>query len=119
MDWLDEIEARGYTNDLTPNDVYLLLAEVRRLREVHSVDVNKMIATETEVDAAPTIDPARHARWKLRKVNDEHVQYICSGCNDYLGFKGRDIPDALTVRDSYKYCRYCGARMDGEGEKDG
>ena len=33
MDWLDEIEARGYTNDLTPNDVYLLLAEVRRLRE--------------------------------------------------------------------------------------
>jgi hypothetical protein len=32
MDWLDEIEARGYTNDLTPNDVYLLLAEVRRLR---------------------------------------------------------------------------------------
>ena len=31
MDWIDEIEARGYTNDLTPNDVYLLLAEVRRL----------------------------------------------------------------------------------------
>lgn len=33
MGWLDEIEARGYTNDLTPNDVYLLLVEVRRLRE--------------------------------------------------------------------------------------
>lgn len=32
MDWLDEIEARGYTDDLTPDDVYRLVAEVRTLR---------------------------------------------------------------------------------------
>ena len=116
MDWLDEIEARGYTNDLTPNDVYLLLAEVRRLREVHSVDVNKMIATETEVDAAPTIDPVRNAKWvdvEILDVDDEGISYTmtwykCSACGWRVLFNFQKS----------NHCPNCGARMDGEGEKD-
>lgn len=100
MDWLDEIEARGYTNDLTPNDVYLLLAEVRRLREVHSVDVNKMIATETEVDAYKAdIEAGRLIRIPCREF------YENAGGIAWLVWEGEVIE---TVQ--------CGALIDPEGK---
>ena len=45
MDWLDEIEARGYTNDLTPDDVYRLIAEVRTIR----ADFSRVTAERDEL----------------------------------------------------------------------
>lgn len=69
----------------------------------------------------PTLDyaPVRHGEWKRTEVargNEMHTLYVCSECNDYIGF--REDPGAYTVRGNYLYCRMCGAKMDG-GNKDG
>lgn len=52
--------------------------------------------------AAPTVDPARHARW----VRDDTWRdlYFCSACI------GRDIRN----NPNYRFCPDCGARMDAE-----
>ena len=62
--------------------------------------------------AAPTIDPARHARWveKEYEIDSEiKIAVVCSDCE-----ANRTAGLGLA-----KYCYNCGARMDGEGEKDG
>lgn len=68
------------------------------------------------VEAQPTLDyaPVRHEEWKRTEVERQgkmHTLYVCSGCNDYIGF--REDPGEYTVRGNYLYCRMCGARMDG------
>ena len=55
------------------------------------------------LDAAPTVDavPVRHGKWE--RVEYSFVGgYRCSCC----GSKALD--------DSFNYCGYCGAKMDGE-----
>lgn len=43
----------------------------------------------------------RHGRWKTLYLNS----HVCSECND-------------ESEDRNRYCAYCGARMDGQGEGD-
>lgn len=77
----------------------VLTAEVRRLREVHSVDVNKMIATETEVDAYKAdIEAGRLIRIPCREF------YENAGGIAWFVWEGEVIE---TVQ--------CGAQIDAEG----
>ena len=61
---------------------------------------------QERIDAAPTIDPARHARWEQDDTWKD--LYFCSAC---IGRDHRNNP-------KYKYCPDCGARMDAEEEND-
>ena len=46
----------------------------------------------------------RHGEWK--QVNEKAPRYSCSVCNHLYNNK------------EYKYCPFCGAKMDGESEGD-
>ena len=67
--------------------------------------------------AAPTVDPARHARWvdvEILDVDDKGISYTmtwfeCSACGRRVFFKFQKS----------NHCPNCGARMDAEEEKDG
>lgn len=53
--------------------------------------------------------PVKHGEWLPKIVNDEYGDlnlFACSEC------------DALSAQDNWKYCRNCGARMDGERKDD-
>ena len=62
------------------------------------------------VKSVPTIDPVKHGKWVLPRdegcvTYDKRAYAECSICGkkSFLGW-------------SDKYCRNCGARMDGEDE---
>ena len=76
MNWLDEIEARGYTNDLTPNDVYLLLVEVRRLTA--EVDAYKSDIDAGRLVRLPLV--MGQEAWVIATCEDVIKQYD----NDYM-----------------------------------
>ena len=53
---------------------------------------------------APTADAVevRHGEWK--KASDKAPRYVCAACNHLFNNK------------EYKYCPFCGAKMDGKKE---
>ena len=64
------------------------------------------------IASAPTIEaePVRHGRW----VEDADEEMVCTEC-------GTRIPEMYSNADSIlpcecKFCHYCGAKMDLEGE---
>lgn len=68
-------------------------------------------------DDFPTIkaEPVRHGEWK--SIGERSA--ICSLCSSALKSNGIDkTGKALIFKAVYKYCPYCGARMDG-GNKNG
>lgn len=69
------------------------------------------IVAEHEIDDLPAVDatPVRHGRW----INQGFNPVRCSVCGV--------TPNALrgtTVQPDFKFCPYCGARMDG-GDNNG
>lgn len=62
------------------------------------------IVYETDIDAAPTIDPVKHGKW----IKDD-VGVHCSEC-----FCGWDFLTGIPVEVyGFNYCPNCGAKMDG------
>ena len=47
----------------------------------------------------------KHGKWK--KVSEKYPRYACTNCHHLFNNK------------EYKYCPYCGAKMDGRSETDG
>jgi hypothetical protein len=69
-----------------------------------------------DIDAAPTIDPVRHARWEAVNEHCNHAAvFRCSG-RDGCG-ASVDYGHYTRFCD-YDWCPNCGARMDEEEEKD-
>lgn len=67
-----------------------------------SFDVRRIIWDSPIVDA----EPVRHGRW-------EHLggdEWCCTICGEVIHTEGTEKPED-------KYCRECGARMDGEAKK--
>lgn len=58
-----------------------------------------------QVKAMPTVDaqPVRHGKWKWW---GSEFGYKCSECKAYV--------DDLRAGEEYKYCPYCGAKMEEE-----
>lgn len=74
------------------------------------------VAHMLELLPAVDAEPVRHGKWMRREVprNGEiHTLYVCSECGDYHG--STVDPGVTTFRDNFRYCRICGARMDGGG----
>ena len=61
----------------------------------------QIICDLERVRTAPTIEaePIRHGKWK--KVSDKAPKYSCTECHHLYNNK------------EYKYCPFCGAKMDG------
>lgn len=64
----------------------------------------------TTIDAAPVV----HGRW-MRSAGKSHIWY-CSACGDKINYKQNrrtyNIPK-VPVEQKNKFCRNCGAKMDG------
>ena len=77
-------------------------------------EVGNRCPWRNEIDKAPTIDPVRHAHWIEHKWIGFMDKLECSECGSFA-------PTIIGVATPFRfnYCSCCGARMDGEGEKDG
>ena len=71
------------------------------------------IVYKRDLDAAPTIDPERHASWEYRAYDDDEGERrfvaSCTKCGQ-IRVAGIGLAN---------YCPNCGARMDAEEGKDG
>ncbi len=72
-------------------------------------EVGNRCPWRNEIDAAPTIDPVRHAHWKATSAG----MAICSACDE-----DQEV-ETFVGNAVQKYCARCGARMDAEEENDG
>ena len=65
-----------------------------------------------EIDNAPTVEAVEvvHGRWIIDK---EHFKATCSNCGKVLRFS--DEMQIVFIRDEERFCYYCGAKMDGDG----
>ena len=69
-------------------------------------DIEALLAEQPTVDAVEVV----HGRWILEKeFADGTADYKCSVC-EYDDSFYRNLVNAW-----YKYCPYCGAKMDGDG----
>lgn len=68
------------------------------------------LALSEALDRVPTVDaePVRHGKWDYVTVVDEGF-WRCSNCGTPSEASGAKL--------LYKYCPFCGAKMDGEKEK--
>lgn len=55
------------------------------------------------IDEQPTVDTARHGHWSFRQFPIGSM-YICSECRDVCCWR-------------YRFCPFCGAKMDGFKEE--
>lgn len=87
------------------------LIEVDRLKEVFSKNVANGDAFEQLIDAQPTVDtePVKHGSWK---PFDED-EYTCSECGNIFVTIDGDHP----LSHGFKYCPFCGAKMDERKEE--
>ena len=74
--------------------------------------VDDIILLAKGVDLIPTADvvEVRHGEWEEERWCD-NFQHICSLCHKTV----RVHPQSV----AYKYCPYCGAKMDGKGDNNG
>ena len=67
------------------------------------------------IDEQQTIEQPKHGHW----IIDEYEYLDCSCCGEsyYTGCDStEEAKHRLKTGDVYKFCPYCGARMDGEQE---
>lgn len=82
-----------------------LLEKMPKDDKLLSYYVRRMIVDAPAVDAVPVV----HGKWESKNRNMYGtVSGQCSTCGMYAGLWMRNMP--------YKYCPYCGAKMDGEGK---
>ena len=84
-------------------DDYIKREDVKR--EAFDLD-NNFVIDLCDVNLIPSADvvPVRHGKWDAYDRYSQWIMhYKCSECN-------------AVADDSYKYCPYCGAKMDGGTE---
>ena len=101
-------------------DADALKAQIQREIDIYFNEVGGGIHTameaRDEIDYAPTVDaePVRHGTWKEERVKiDDQFSlsipcYLCSECGGYMDASPR----------LFKYCPYCGAKMDAQEKEE-
>ena len=70
------------------------------------------VANKYDIDKMPTVDavPVVHARWRWQVGRWQEVLRLCSKCGSFVEF-------TKTLGASFwKFCPYCGSKMDLEVE---
>ena len=81
--------------------------DVRAKMNIGLIDVDGHNFPAEAIDRIGKLLPLRHGHW-IQAGHDGWSSYIrCSKCKRYL----RDIHPS-----DYKFCPYCGAKMDGDSE---
>jgi len=73
-----------------------------------------LVEARQAIKGCPSADvmPVRHGRWKEYGVNNDNTHNIaCSICGHEI--KSRGHANSVYTELKYRYCPYCGARMDG------
>ena len=74
--------------------------------------------TYNAIFCLPTADvaPVRHAMWIEYGENKDGTHNMrCSKCG--AGIKSKGHANSYYTKHKYRYCRNCGARMDGDGNE--
>lgn len=83
--------------------------------------IGKRIQWESDVKALnslPTIDPVKHGQWLPHPTEpDWDVCSVC-GIGTHRRFHGYDNGGFWDSEESFQYCPWCGAKLDG-GEENG
>ena len=62
------------------------------------------------------VAPIRHGRWLECGENKDGTHNIkCSKCGE--GFKSKGHANSYYTKHKYRYCPYCGAKMDGDADE--
>ena len=74
-----------------------------------------MIVSVSELENLPSAQPVRHGRWIgypecLKHEGAGYDDVICSVCGEMFDIMDNDV-------ERFAYCPHCGAKMDGEQEK--
>ena len=73
------------------------------------------VITKEEIDQMPTVDavPVRHGKWEYGENESGYDGYSCSKCDGHVkwNYAHENID---FIPQYYRYCPYCGARMDEE-----
>lgn len=90
------------------------LIDADRLREkrrmFHTDEYGDLVVTLDDIDAAPTVDPVKHAKWEFTHKDGPLKHMVsCSRCKTQDRF-------SLDVVGYFNYCPDCGAKMDSEDE---
>ena len=67
------------------------------------LSVNKAICTAIKALPRADVQPVRHGWW----IEDKEVEFVCSEC-------GEQCANTVMGMPMDRYCKWCGARMDGE-----
>ena len=101
-------------------DRYALLKKLRRYYNtapgaILSADAIAAMSAIDQADAVG-VELARHGRWIMGNPDEGEADMYCSACNtEYnFDFDGGDLEYMLKYE--YRYCAYCGAKMDLEEE---
>ena len=73
---------------------------------------------ELRINGIPSADvaPVRHAKWIEYGENKDGAHNMrCSKCG--AGLKSKGHANSYYTKHKYRYCRNCGARMDGESDE--
>ena len=92
------------------------------------IDANKLTATEAvigekvvwvvpykDIYEASTVDaePVRHGKWKQWDVYELEDTYECTACGESFV-----LIEGTPITNGYKYCPWCGAKMDEERKEE-
>ena len=77
-------------------------------------DLDKVRKVKAKVDALPSVQPSRKGHWiEVAQYSDGKHKIECSECGNYIFDRGH--ANSHNVKEKYKYCNYCGAKMDMRG----
>ena len=85
-------------------DVDRLIDELNRRDIEYRTDIDEVIRTAPAED----VEPVKHGTW-LATDNSKLLE--CSRCGEIIFFES-----TVNIRQHYRYCHRCGAKMDKEQE---
>lgn len=83
-------------------------------KEILTSDEFNSIVNKRRYHPPTETKPVIHAHWVLNK---ERMVFVCSYCGESpTDGTGHTFDDRMLKERNYRYCRYCGAKMDEEVE---
>ena len=96
--------------------VNTVLAMYERCDTGSMEDFRELMIGALEVLPEVEAEPVRHGKW-LDREDDYDNYVVCSECGDEY-IEDNELGLASWVKQYFKYCPYCGAKMDAERKEE-
>ena len=101
---------------MSDSETIQLLSEIRDYLTAGNPVWDTDMVEETMDVAISDVMSVRHGRWKEYGVNNDNTHNIaCSICGHEI--KSRGHANSVYTELKYRYCPYCGAKMDGGNDE--